>query len=1260
MSVLPPTRTILALAFCTLVLAGCGTSDSDINDRRVEVLDRAQTSIEADLGSAVTRAWHALGELETAVAGVGDSAGLFQLLDTIRDEHQLDGLVLDGPTGRNAWAGRTLDRRPLPAEQPWEHTFQSGALRYHEGPFVRALEVERADAYATIILEEDRPGDEVLDAFRKRWLDPLGLRSVEILPRGLTTPVAAGDPDRRVFEIVGVDPESVLAVEIRSPGPEATRERMENRRETRLGVVLLVLLTAFVWTAAALVIRHVGRESRRDLSFAALTILARQLLLWIELGSRFDALASVFSPDVFAVATPLGWLSSPADFAISSIAYLLVATFLVRAMRNFRPVGSTGRIGVAVTAPPVVAGVAAIWMWAIERAVFGGQTTFFRLAAILPEAENTLMLIGLVVITATAFLITAFTLRAAAEALPKRIGIGRRLLPLVAGLGLTCLASPTEICPSWAILALPIVASLGAGRPPPRRRIGLPSRVLILSAVATAILFPALWLALDAREQEQLPTRLEALLDRESFSAEVLETTLTLFGFDPYLQSELARASAGARPDGLAFSLWTQTDFRHRGDPGIVTVLDKDGRQKDQFVLEAIPQGLIPLPAPQGEDRPDVDVQVQLRPRGARAVVGRLRVRDEQNDVVGYVVIVLPNLLDIVLLDLVDVSMSPGAPPTNPLRQSRGLQFATLRDGVVETTNDPTVPRVPGGFGPDALVQIPDQRTSLSWDGDHWKGYARWQPSRGMVVGVRRADPDFGDVLLALARMLVVGVGLGMAMGLVFALATLRDFRPQLHHKILLSYLVISVVPLVLLGFASAREAESRFDSQMSERLRLELGRVRGFMEKLEGALFDTATDRVLARWAADERHDVLLYRDGDLEAASRTGLADAELLSSRLPPVVYEATVLEARETVRREVVYAGSEAWIGYAPILDPEGRVVATVAVPRIYDRDRMQAEVSVTGSAMLAGYLLALVLVLVIGIYAARNLTQPLRVLASGTKRVASGELDLELPGEGDDELGELVRSFNAMTRELRETTERAAAAEREMAWRRMARQVAHEIRNPLTPLRLMIQQLEAVLERDPETAHETIRQTIPVLLRQIEALQKIAGDFANFARLPQRDLKPVDIGEIVEHVTALHLGASEQGIIVKMEVDEDLPTVVWDEEELRRVLLNLVGNAVQSISDEGTVTVYARRSMRSGDLGVMIAVEDDGVGIPDENRERLFEPHFSTKTSGTGLGLAIVARIVEDLGGTIDVESTEGAGSTFRVWLPSSNASIRAE
>ncbi len=1250
---------IAALLTLACALGGCGVDEDDVRERRSDTLQRGAARVGAELTDMVERCRAALLELAPALEGAAAPGPRFDAVESLRKRHGLDGLVWDGPSGESVWAGRLVEPRPLPADSPWERSFSAGNIAYHDGPFLRALiygpiELAGGRAAATVILEQPAPAPESVDArpFHDRWLIPLELRSVEIVPPG----TKATDLGDTVVEVtLPKADEPLFGARVAVSGTAAISDRIAQTNRRNLGIGLLVM-----WLAAVLVLRRFAVARIRPSAWrwtcaGLLVLLARGALRWVDIPHYFPGLSEPFSPAVFSVETPLGWLRSPADFALTALAFLFAGVFLRMALVHIRRPGRGVRAAVVIAAPFAVAMVVSLWLALVHHAVAGGSTPFFEFeaGAFAPRTTTALMLTGLVAMTATVYLLAALALKLAWVWFPVSWRVPKRTTLVVASVVLTWVLAITVASAQWAALGIPLIAGLMVGRKRSAPGLALPSRVLLLSVLSTVLLFPVLWVNVQDRECEELAPILEDVLQRELTVREGMHVTLARLQDDAHLRRSLSRArDGGPVADGLALHVWLQTEFRQRGDPGVVSVLDEHGALLDQFSLAAFPPTVLWRPT-RPTDESDEQVLIKAGDGNTlRSVIGRLRIRDaESNEPIGHVVLTVPDLLDLELQGRSGLIAPPAEDSQHPLVVSRGLPFAVLQQGVVVASNDDSIPRDLGSFGPSELGSIPAVRETLSWRTDTYQGYAAWSDTRSAVFAVRRALSGTGDALLALARLVVVGVGLGALAAFACLLAVAHRYRGRLHHRILISYLVVSIIPLILLGMLSTSEAGKRHEAGMETNLSRDLARARGYLEGFTNQVFDRATSRDLVRWAADERFDAALYRESEVYSASRSGLVAAELLPPRLPAAVYRATVLERRQIIVRDANYAGRRVWIGYAPVLDDGGETLATVAVPLLYQEGRVQQELTTTGSVLVAGYLLALVVVLVVGIYAARNLAKPLGLLASGTKRVASGELDLELPGEGPDELGQLVAAFNQMTRELRETTERAARAERESAWRRMARQVAHEIRNPLTPIRLMIQQLQAEVARNPEDAREVVEKTAPVVLRQIQSLDRIAGDFANFARLPKRNVTDVDVRNLVEHVASLHDGAHAMGVEVTATIEGALPTVRWDEEEMRRVLLNLVVNAVQSIPENGTVSIRAKAETRGGNDGVLIAVRDDGIGIEDQNLGRLFDPHFSTKTKGTGLGLAIVARIVQDMGGTIDVSSEPNKGSTFRLWWP---------
>lgn len=292
---------------------------------------------------------------------------------------------------------------------------------------------------------------------------------------------------------------------------------------------------------------------------------------------------------------------------------------------------------------------------------------------------------------------------------------------------------------------------------------------------------------------------------------------------------------------------------------------------------------------------------------------------------------------------------------------------------------------------------------------------------------------------------------------------------------------------------------------------------------------------------------------------------------------------------------------------------------------------------------------LFLAVLVTVVVARRTTRPVQDLEAFTRRVASGDLDAQVTVHGHDELADLARSFNRMTRELKENRAQLVEAEKDAAWREMARQVAHEIKNPLTPIQLSASLLKRAHDEGSPEFPAILERTIEVVQRQVGNMREIARDFYTFAG-QHRDPVPVDAGVTVAEVFDLNEAwAAEEG--VRLEKGESLGAglmVKADPDELQRALVNLVSNAIEASSDGGLI----KGEVSLDGAMVRITLEDSGRGISEDVGSRLFEPYFTTRSSGTGLGLAIVRRIVEDLGGAVSVTNREdGPGARAVIQLP---------
>jgi signal transduction histidine kinase len=300
------------------------------------------------------------------------------------------------------------------------------------------------------------------------------------------------------------------------------------------------------------------------------------------------------------------------------------------------------------------------------------------------------------------------------------------------------------------------------------------------------------------------------------------------------------------------------------------------------------------------------------------------------------------------------------------------------------------------------------------------------------------------------------------------------------------------------------------------------------------------------------------------------------------------------------------------------------------------------------------ILVLGTVLLLTIAIARRTTAPIRALQEQTQRIAAGDFAARLDVRSHDELGQLAHAFDRMAQELGESRVKLIKAEKDAAWREMARQVAHEIKNPLTPISLSATLLQrAKAEHSPEF-DAIFQRTMDMIQRQVEAMRQIAADFSAFAgtRKPQPEV--VEIRPLLSEVLELNAAWASE-LKVAVELTGECGAVFADRGELRRVLINLFNNALEAMQQGGTLKVALAR-VHDGREWSEITIRDTGVGLSTEIRKHLFEPYFTTRTHGTGLGLAICQRLVDEMGGTIELVPESGSrGTIARVRLPEQRA-----
>ena len=374
--------------------------------------------------------------------------------------------------------------------------------------------------------------------------------------------------------------------------------------------------------------------------------------------------------------------------------------------------------------------------------------------------------------------------------------------------------------------------------------------------------------------------------------------------------------------------------------------------------------------------------------------------------------------------------------------------------------------------------------------------------------------------------------------------------------------------------------------------------------------------------------------------------LPSPESLGSKLT-----ASLVEEVKRQPRQLTRVDDAATITAIPLRGRDHQLLAILLV------DNSRAELAslrkyIQGTAGIVGGACVL-LGLMLSFWTASRVTRPLRALASSVREVAVGKWDTRATVSSSDEVGQLARDFNGMTEQLVEQRDRMIQAERVAAWRELARRLAHELKNPLFPLQITIENLQRARESSPEQFDEVFRESTTTLLAELGHLKTIIGRFSDFAKMPAPQLEPVDVNQVVRQVVQLFeaqlQGPDRPPIETRLQLDANLSAVPADPDQLRRALSNLVLNALDAMPQGGALSI--RTSGYEGKVAVEVA--DTGEGLTPEECDRLFTPYYTTKQHGTGLGLAIVQSVVSDHKGTITVHSEPGKGTTFRIELKAS-------
>lgn len=520
------------------------------------------------------------------------------------------------------------------------------------------------------------------------------------------------------------------------------------------------------------------------------------------------------------------------------------------------------------------------------------------------------------------------------------------------------------------------------------------------------------------------------------------------------------------------------------------------------------------------------------------------------------------------------------------------------------------------------------------------------------IIRTATKNPGFDNHLFSVLRffftVLIAGLfGLGMVFWNrdITILGHNRRFRDRLIDRFIFASLICLMALVTTTYYAVKDQNQKTVQDQLLSKLENLTEAVSEYELQSPGG-----SQIPLNQLTSTLDADASLYKNKIVEVSTTGQIYSQHLLPRLIPWDVYESIYFKGNEQVTRKLILGDQQLLIGYQPWLDENSEVAGVVSIPTFLEAPKFNEQVLSTTSFLLGLYVIIFGLFILGAALISTQLTSPLEALREGLKKISGGDLETTLPVRSQDEIGSLTNAYNVMVYRLKDLQDDLAKAEREAAWKEMAQQVAHEIKNPLTPMKLNLQHLERQLKTSGKDLNElkpNIEKITANMIGQIESLNRIASDFSKFAKPTEQDFSPVEINGLLTSIAELY--SAEESLTITTRLSDEKLWVNGAEDELRRVFVNLVKNAREAITGRGQIILSS--GLNKDENSVFIHVADNGSGIPEESKDQIFVPNFSTKSSGTGLGLAITKKIIGEHDGSISFTSEIGEGTTFTVRLP---------
>ena len=1257
------------------------------------------SSLETTAASLVTR--------PEVIAGIGGNpdflAGLFEVTraaPNADDASDVAVTVYGASAAARAWTGR-------PSEIPAERILDERAFFVAPGPLgLRLVYVEPVvDPPDGDQLARRRLGSIAVE----RVLSPAG--GVTDLPSDafrLEAPIAdvavrawygeAGAPPRpHTFELRSPSGERLLEAEVSTADLQSARATW---RRTVLSLVLTFLALLVVLATLPLINRPArGTRAHQALSLGGLAAAGFGLafLLLHFLSTSGPGRAALFSPDVYRSLRLPAMLRSPADFLLLGLllaGLVLIAASLVeqgrvgwRMTRQARTRPWLPVILLVHAGGGVLLAIMLLGLHLLTEDTVQGSVVNLLHTSLQPWHSGRIALLTGLVLAAGAGVWGGVVVLLATSVLSRHRerDAGPTISTLLAwgGPGIVlAVATQVPTLPYFLVLAGCVAAALSAPTVRPWfRHASHAARMLALFLVLllpTLLMYPSLLHYADgskrrfveAQYAEQAATHPEQLQDHLN---EVLVQIDRLHELPAMTATVSPSPVARPNTDG-AFFIWRQTTLAQLRLTSAIELYDASGTLVSRFALN------FPEYAGASQDwrvtRCDWDVFGEVAPFGSqeRRILHAERAICASPDEAPTDMMVLGSVVVHVALDYQALpfisSQSPyiealrqtlpapevgqtghdvelvvygwGLQPIFTSGQSAWLLDDALFDRLYESREPFWVTRSKSEVGYN--VYLVNNRAGI---------YALGYPVAVMFDHLVRLAETTTLVGLLFVSLVLITTAAGVLAPnrYRFGRALLREVRTSFYRRLFLAFVAATVIPVLALALVM----RNYFTTQLRAGVEASAARTAAVAQRVIEESFGlqqtgeespaVINDDLLVWISQIIDQDVNIFEGSQLLATSERDLFASGLLPTRTPDGAYDAITLKHMPSFVAEDVIGSLRYLVASTPIRT--GSRDAILTVPLASRQQEIERQISDLDRGILLGVTLFILLGAGSGFYMAERIADPVKRLTRATGQVARGNFNPQVAVKSADELQQLVAAFNRMAIDLKEQQQKLERTHRLEAWAEMARQVAHEIKNPLTPVQLSAEHLLQVHKDHGEPLSPVLQSCVNSILTQVRILRQISAEFSSYASSPTVHREPTHLTLLVNEVMKPYLIGLDERITVTVEIPASVPSLLMDRTLIGRALTNIIDNALHAMPGRGSLAIRAVRV----DGMVAMTVTDTGVGLDQATLNRIFEPYFSTKMSGTGLGMAIAKRNIELNGGIIAVTSEKDSGTTVTLKFP---------